>query len=408
MPLHLKHDNFDILLLYSREDHREAKEFQRCIQRDCRVTEYGKRRNPVIKAEDELNELHPNPTNALDFAYGKALFVFLFVTQEFCKHVQILFKSHACLTNALEDESWCVVPVQTEDERTRKQKQYILPMMLRALNPINYWDKDFYKEALEIRLGSKMSLLMKKNLDLQNDRLEYFHKNKEDLICLHSYRMSNPRAPKPRYSMKEQDEKPKLNSLKMKGSHSAGELQYGSVGCRSDPSSNRAYFPHPGPTYSETSPNFLDSDLHMHTANPALQSGRDGEDYFNVQEIENALPFPVHSSSQTSSSSHPSCFSANSDRDNSTEMHAPLSSSVGRGPFHQESHHNLTSENPSSDQRTSSDESGLLDSKEQTYVTASSGSSTETTNSGNPLVHDKSNEHKEGEEDDQSDTGFYK
>ena len=481
MPSHLKHDNFDILLLYSRQDYREVKKFQRRIQRDCLVTEFGDSRNPVVKLEDEYVQLHDDPTKSLDFAYKKALYVFLFVTQAFCDQNITLFKGHACLTNALEDKRWCVIPVQTEDRETRRKKHYSLPMMLNALQAINYWDKNFYKEAVERLLDSKMSCLIEMDLQLDDDRKEYFCKNKDKLIRVHRKRMSNrscnQRTPKAKYPIEEQGEQPNLNSLRMKESHSVKEsqLEYASMGYGPNlkgnpdglnPSSNRAYCPHPGSTYSRTRPSFSDSDLHMYTANP----GHVGEDCFNIQEIENALPYPVHSSSQTSSSSQPSFFSSNSDPNVSIEVHPPssliFSSSVERGTSHQESHQNLTSEHPTFDQRTSSDECGLLDSKKQTFVTASSGSSTEPTDGGNPLVYDniqntsedadkgssvvhhhhhyhkhiqienveymavgqnakihvatgledshdnnehgESNKHKEGKEDDHSDTGFHR
>ncbi|RUS89068.1 hypothetical protein EGW08_003179 [Elysia chlorotica] len=401
MPSELRHDNFDILLLYSREDYREVKKFQRRIQRDCSLIEGEEIRNPVVKLEDEYVQLHDNPTNALDFAYKKAVCVFLFVTKTFCSQDLALFKGHACLMNALDNKKWCVIPVQTEDRETRNKKRYSLPMMLSALQAINYWDKNFYKETVERILDARMHYMTDMNKELDSEREEYFNTHKTELMSIFSRQMQrmghNLAASRLKYPVKEQGEPLKQNSSKMKESDCVGESksEYTSLGYGSDLKSNpdghyhpnvRTYGSNPAFTHSETGANL------GHTDQRRYPSGHNEEYFSNLQDIAHVLPGPAHLASSASSSCQslvylPSPESAPV----STVVHAPSSNSSfdGRDTLPQDSQQNLTFEHPTSDHQSSSETCGPMDSSNrQAFVTTSASSSSNPTQSPNPSTHE--------------------
>ena len=182
MPSELKYNIFDILLLHSEEDLSKAEAFQESIQRACKVKVEGKLRSPEVQLENEIKYVPNSPAKSLDFACKKALFIFLFVTENFCNEDLSLYKGHVCLLDALINNKWNVVPVQTEDSKTMKVKKYDLPLMLRGLNPIKYWDKNHFLRNVAKLIESKVSCYEDMALDLENQRKEYFVTNKTKLI----------------------------------------------------------------------------------------------------------------------------------------------------------------------------------------------------------------------------------
>ncbi|GFN90575.1 hypothetical protein PoB_001708100 [Plakobranchus ocellatus] len=178
MPPELKNDNSDILILHDESDRSAVNKFSRRIQRDCFVTVGNARRHPVVKTEQDFGDAS---SMSLDNAFCKTLYIFLYVTQSFCKCDINLHQGYSCLVKALEEKRWCVIPVYIEDKDTRKKKGYKLPMMLNSLKPINYWDTNFYKEAVSKLLDSKVSDLAQMEIDLQKQRVMYFVKHKKEL-----------------------------------------------------------------------------------------------------------------------------------------------------------------------------------------------------------------------------------
>ncbi|GFN90572.1 hypothetical protein PoB_001707800 [Plakobranchus ocellatus] len=194
MPLHLKNNNCDILILHDESDKREVLKFRQQIQRDCFMTIGNAKRNPVVRIEQDIVDVS---SMSLDNAFSKTLYIFLFATQSFCKCNINLHQGHSCLLKDLEENKWCVIPVYVEDKDTREKKGYELPMMLKSIKPINYWDANYYKGYVSELLDSKVDIFSQMEMDLEGKRESYFKSNREDLIkkskvfCLSGSSMSN-------------------------------------------------------------------------------------------------------------------------------------------------------------------------------------------------------------------------
>ena len=179
LPSNLKCDVFDILLLHDEQDIEEATKFQNCIQENCLISVGKVKRNPVVKKEDDITH-RDNPAVTLDLGFERALFIFLFVTEAFCKKDLSLYKGYACLTDSLQENKWCVVPVLTENRGTMKRKGYKLPLMLNALHPVNYW-RDLYIKEVCTLIEAKIGVHLDKKIKLNDERQQYILKNKGTL-----------------------------------------------------------------------------------------------------------------------------------------------------------------------------------------------------------------------------------
>ena len=231
MPPVLKYDIFDILLLHSEEDLTKAEAFQKSIQKASKEKE--RLRPPKVLLENEIKYFMQNPAKSLGFAIDKAHFIFLFVTENFCKEDLSLYKGYACLTDALKKKKFNVFPVKTEDSKTMEEKKYELRKMLGALKPLNYWDEKQclrdVAQLIELNVSSYEDMV----LDLEGRRQEYFYKNKDKLTnnCQVSF-IGSSCNPSTQYNdgpILEEDGK--LNKSGCK-SHSEGEstVQHRSLG----------------------------------------------------------------------------------------------------------------------------------------------------------------------------------
>ncbi|XP_013082536.2 uncharacterized protein LOC106067820 [Biomphalaria glabrata] len=193
-PDSLREDNFDILIINAKKDTEAALGFKKHLETDIIVYVNKKPLCPRVKLLDELT-FDSRPYD-LDFAFEKTLYVFLYVTKDFCECTWTLLQGQACLTEAIRDpkKQWCVIPVHT---RSRKNQNYKLPMMLGSLRPINYWEAkgdQFYTESVRRLIESKLSVLVQRDVTLREERKKYFSENKEDILKLynnvHSYSSS--------------------------------------------------------------------------------------------------------------------------------------------------------------------------------------------------------------------------
>ena len=182
MPPELKCNIFDILLLHSEEDLSKAEAFQKSIQSDCKVKVEGKLRSPEVQLENEIKYVSYSPAKSYDLFCNKALFIFLFVTENFCNEDLSSYKGYVCLLDAVKNKKWNVVPVQTEDSKTMEGKKYDFDFMLRGLDPIKYWDKNHYLRNVAKLIESKVSCHEDMTLHLEEKRQEFFYKNKHKLI----------------------------------------------------------------------------------------------------------------------------------------------------------------------------------------------------------------------------------
>ncbi|GFR58410.1 hypothetical protein ElyMa_001767500 [Elysia marginata] len=405
MPGNLREDNFDILLLYSKQDIREVKKFQRRIARDCFVTVGGLRHRPVVKLEDEFTSTD-NPAIALDEAYKKALYVFLFITKAFCEQDTLLFKGHACLMNALEDKKWCVIPVQTEDRETRSKNRYRLPMMLNALQAVNYWDRNFYKESVERLLESKVDVFEQMNLELDDERKKDFLKNKEKYKRMRNSRERRRTAlnPPPK-KFPIQEEGTKCLSECANKSHSEGELimEHSSSGYTNLKSNPNDSYPQSDIKLSRSDPELQSSNTEENCYNPSLShhsssQNRSCPEESNVstqsQPEQNNLHSDLSSPSATPASAtvQPCSLLSNSDSGISTVVHAPssMSSRLGCEHLNEEGAENIISGNVASYPITCSEQRGLLHSQNYSFTSGHTDGSTQTTGSEFASVGDNS------------------
>ncbi|KAH9524874.1 hypothetical protein Btru_028125 [Bulinus truncatus] len=181
-PPHLKEDNNDILIICAHEDMKAADDFKKHLEKDIVLYVEKKPIRPRVKLLE--NYSLGSSWEYLDLAFEKTLYVFLYVTKDFCECTWTLLQGQACLVEAIRDpeKKWCVIPVHT---KSRKNQNYKLPMMLGSLRPINYWVENvdqFYIESVRRLIDSKLSLLTQRDIDLDKKRIEYFRKYKNSLF----------------------------------------------------------------------------------------------------------------------------------------------------------------------------------------------------------------------------------
>lgn len=194
MPPELKYDNFEIILLYNKEDREQAIHFQRQVESYCTVKVAGVGHKPKVMLEEDF-VLNNDPVMRWDEIYEKALYVFLFVTKLFCKkHSSDLFKGHSFLMKSLKDKKYRVVPIYSENEEIRHIKGYDLPMALAALRGIDLWDENFFLMAVQKLLETNLWMFLQMNIKLERNRRSYFATNKEFLLQEHAkrYRQFRP------------------------------------------------------------------------------------------------------------------------------------------------------------------------------------------------------------------------
>lgn len=187
MPPQLKYNNFEIILLYNKEDHEQAIHFQRQVESYCTVTVAGVGYKPKVMLEEDFVQ-NNDPVTLWDQIYEKALYVFLFVTKSFCEKGSDLFKSHSFLMKSLKDKKYIVVPIYSENGETRDKKRYDLPMALAALRGIDFWDKKFFLKAVQRLLEANLHRFLQMNLDLNDKRKSHFVANRECLLQEHAKR----------------------------------------------------------------------------------------------------------------------------------------------------------------------------------------------------------------------------
>ncbi|XP_059159406.1 uncharacterized protein LOC131943349 [Physella acuta] len=190
-PDELREDNIDILIINAENDSNAARSFKKHLEKDIIVHVNGMTLQPRVKLLEDFRI--GSSLEYLDFAFSKTLYVFLYVTKEFCSCTWSLLKGQACLVEAIQDKEkkWCVIPVHT---KSRKNQDYKLPMMLGSLRPINYWVDDidqFYSEGVRKLLDSRIRLLLERDITLQKQRLEYFNANRQKLLQLSNRSKTN-------------------------------------------------------------------------------------------------------------------------------------------------------------------------------------------------------------------------
>lgn len=187
MPDRLREENIDILIVNAESDRKAAAGFQNHLTKDILFYIHGQARRPRVRLLDEVR--HGSMDN-LDFAFSKALYVFLYVTRDFCDEPWTLLRGQACLTEAIHDKNkqWCVVPIHTT---SRRSQHYKLPMMLNSLRAITYWSgkqDQFYIEGVRKLLESKTGLLLERERLLDEARQQYFKDNRVKLLENEKYK----------------------------------------------------------------------------------------------------------------------------------------------------------------------------------------------------------------------------
>lgn len=156
---YLEDDDTDILILHADEDLEAAEQLKKRITKNVKIN-IGTQTSPRVCRLDDMIVPGRDQIASLDYAVSKALFVFLYVTEEFCKNCFNILQSNSCLQRALNGskERWTVIPVHTCSKQNRN---YELPMMLNSLRPLNSFVSSFEKDVKKL-LEHKSNIILER------------------------------------------------------------------------------------------------------------------------------------------------------------------------------------------------------------------------------------------------------
>ncbi|KAL3865804.1 hypothetical protein ACJMK2_043155 [Sinanodonta woodiana] len=155
MPPDIKIGYYDVMVLYSEENQKDAHEFCQHLRSEITLKN-GESVKAVLYDCEELTSLDASKLKHLEKSLERCTYVFIFMTKEFCEDKWMALSSEECLMKAIYDEEkrWCVVPVYTVSRRNAKFK---IPMGLNSLKGINYYNNDqFYRNGVSRLIEDKL------------------------------------------------------------------------------------------------------------------------------------------------------------------------------------------------------------------------------------------------------------
>lgn len=170
-PSHLKEEDTHILIICAEEDIDEANLLKKKIKQNVRFD-----LNEQIKAVKPKIKLPDGGVDQLDKAIPKTVFVFLFLTDSFCKNRWNRNEGLSCLKREHEDNACFVIPVHA-----RPEYKYTPPIMLNAPRSLNYLKESFFKDVKKL-LESESGVILKRESDLEIQRIEYFKMNRVSIL----------------------------------------------------------------------------------------------------------------------------------------------------------------------------------------------------------------------------------
>ncbi|BFY98213.1 hypothetical protein BsWGS_01253 [Bradybaena similaris] len=179
LPAELKYSD-EILILNAATDIKEAENLKEEIENNVTFCGSLKLKPNVTLLKDVIPIKEGG--DALDEAFKRTLFVFLYITEDFCKHSSHLFDGHSCLNRALNSvhDQRSIIPVHTSPINERK---YYLPVKLDGLRPLNYFSKTFYQDV-ERLLDHKSDVILKRRVILAEMREQYIKVSHKELCKL--------------------------------------------------------------------------------------------------------------------------------------------------------------------------------------------------------------------------------
>lgn len=134
----VKNYDTDILMIHAEQDHKAASELERRITKSTQLR--------VCLLEDKITPGH-DIFSGIGKAYSETRYIFLYITEFFCKETLALFIGNACLKKTLEEKKFSVIPVHTAPKKSRN---YELEMMLDNVQSLNSFDSSFEERVKKL------------------------------------------------------------------------------------------------------------------------------------------------------------------------------------------------------------------------------------------------------------------
>ncbi|XP_071098741.1 daf-12-interacting protein 1-like isoform X2 [Haliotis cracherodii] len=172
MPPDMRVDFQDAMVLYCEEDRDRVMEF---VDHFKEISLFGVD-TPKIVLNDDIAISIGSKFKALEFGIDRCTYVFLYITDLFCRDSWSEYSSETCLMEAIHnpDKKWCVVPVFTEPKR---RASFRIPPSLNSLKGIQYWTNDkFFRDSVQKLLEEKLYIRKKNERQLTRERKEWVTK----------------------------------------------------------------------------------------------------------------------------------------------------------------------------------------------------------------------------------------
>ncbi|XP_048248374.1 uncharacterized protein LOC124150216 isoform X2 [Haliotis rufescens] len=172
MPPDMRVDFQDAMVLYCEEDRDRVMDF---VDHFKEISLFGVD-TPKIVLNDEIAISIGSKFKALEFGIDRCTYVFLYITDLFCRDSWSEYSSETCLMEAIHnpDKKWCVVPVFTEPKR---KASFRIPPSLNSLKGIQYWTNDkFFRDSVQKLLEEKLYIRKKNERQLTRERKEWVTK----------------------------------------------------------------------------------------------------------------------------------------------------------------------------------------------------------------------------------------
>ncbi|CAL1525931.1 unnamed protein product [Lymnaea stagnalis] len=173
LPQSLREDYFEILIISAEADLKQAEDCRQFLRKElnCRI---------------ELLGIGVAPVNHLEACLEKTMYTFIYVTKRLCECTWSTLLSQVSLKKTLEDndKKWTVIPLHTQSQR-----DYVLPLLLRYLEPIiNFWQDDHDLGRISGLLKKKKAEIDQREFILDEERSKWLTENcqlskKEHRLC---------------------------------------------------------------------------------------------------------------------------------------------------------------------------------------------------------------------------------
>lgn len=154
---------FDVLILYHEDDRKDAVSFRDHLRDDIYIGE-GIDVKAVLYDDPDTKLVSGLKIQNLEKAFERSNYTFVFLSENFLKSNWMLFISHTCLTESIENEEkkWCVVPVISK----APNEKFKIPMAFNAITSLDYYRNDnIYKKKVTCLIKEKL----KRRLELQEE-----------------------------------------------------------------------------------------------------------------------------------------------------------------------------------------------------------------------------------------------